>query len=157
MTATLGSSLKLMLGNSVFFSGVTSKKIKYNGDGIDITSDDDNGFRALLSASGTKSIDVSIEGIAKSSAIRGLIMNDTRLVSGVYILLATGERIEADFFISGYSEDYISDDVVKCSFDLMSTGLVQLVASGGGSGAVNNAVYDGENIVTDGSNTVIYS
>jgi len=129
VAAQLGLNVKVMLDDAVICSGITGKKIKYNGDPIDITADDGAGFRELLSQSSTRSIDISVEGIAKSAVIKSLILDDTRLVDGVYVLFETGERIQSAFYISGYAEDFITDDVVKCSFDLLSSGSAQLVPS----------------------------
>lgn len=127
MAAQLGLNVKIMLDDAVICSGITGKKIKYNGEPIDITADDGAGLRELLSQSATRSIDISVEGIAKSAAIKSLILDDTRLVDGVYVLFETGERIQSAFYISGYSEEFLTADVVKCSFDLLSSGSAQLV------------------------------
>lgn len=127
MAAQLGLNVKIMLDDAVICSGITGKKIKYNGDPVDITTDDGAGFRELLSQCDTRSIDISVEGIAKSAVIKSLILDDSRLVDGVYVLFETGERIQSTFYISGYEEDFLTAEVVKCSFDLLSSGSARLV------------------------------
>lgn len=50
--------------------GARSKSITINNEAIDITSDDDSGYRTLLAGDAAmKSLDMSIEGILKDSAL----------------------------------------------------------------------------------------
>ena len=50
---------------AVLIAGARSKSITINNEPIDITSDDDLGFRTLLDDPAVRSIDMSIEGVTK--------------------------------------------------------------------------------------------
>lgn len=122
MAAEKGLLFQVKKGAAVICSGIASKKIKYNGDAIEITSDDDNGFRTFLGASGTKSIDVSIEGVAKDSVLRNLILNDTRMMTDVSLHFSNGDVISGNFYLASFDEDYQHDDAVKFSAELQTSG-----------------------------------
>jgi predicted secreted protein len=122
MAAEKGINFKVMKGVAVICSGILSKKVKYNGEPIDITSDDDNGYRTYLSAPGTKSIDVSIEGVMKDEVLQGLYIGDDVMMTDVILEFSNGDEIAGDFYLSGLSVDYTHDDAVKFSCDLLSSG-----------------------------------
>lgn len=123
MAAEKGISFKIKKGTAVICAGIMSKKVKYGGEPIDITSDDDNGYRTFLFAeSGTKSIDVSIEAVMKDKVLFMLIINDERMLTDVYLEFSNGDKITGDFYLSNYNEDYTHDAAVKFSADLLSSG-----------------------------------
>lgn len=51
----------------VLVAGCKSKSIAINGEFIDTTNDDDEGFRSMLADPAVRSIDVSLEGLIKDT------------------------------------------------------------------------------------------
>lgn len=54
---------------SVLIAGCQSKTITINNEPIDITSDDDSGYRTLLGTAGVRSVDISLEGVTKDATL----------------------------------------------------------------------------------------
>ncbi|MGE0602231.1 MAG: phage tail tube protein [Xanthobacteraceae bacterium] len=55
-------------GNEV--AGVREKGVNMNGEPVDITSDEDGGWRTLLAEAGQSQVDISVSGVTKSSELR---------------------------------------------------------------------------------------
>ena len=127
MAASKGLLFQIKKSGNVICSGIASKKIKYNGEPIEITSDDDTGYRTFLAETGTKSLDVSIEGVAKDTVLRDLILTDARMLTGVSLNFSNGDTITGDFFLASFDEDYQHDDAVKFSAELQSSGIYTFV------------------------------
>tara|TARA_R110000782_G_scaffold23618_1_gene61643 strand:- start:46 stop:492 length:447 start_codon:yes stop_codon:yes gene_type:complete len=53
--------------------GINSKSVKIEKQVIDITSDEDDGFRVLMAHSGSKTLEIAFSGITKDLQIRNLI------------------------------------------------------------------------------------
>lgn len=71
MAALVGRKVKFtpVSGGTAVIGGRT-KNITINNEAIDITSDDDNGFRTLLEDDpALRSIDMSVEGVLKDDAL----------------------------------------------------------------------------------------
>ena len=129
MAADKGINFKIKKGVAVICSGIMSKKLKYNGEPIEITSDDDLGFRTFHSATGTKSIDISFEGVLKDTVLRAIVIADSRLLTDVFFEFANGDKITGNFFLASYDEDYQHDDAVKISGELQTSGAYTFVAA----------------------------
>lgn len=91
--------------------GVTGKSIPVIKDPIDITTDEDDGFRTFLGAAGKKTLDLNIEGTVKTNALRGIFTDNQDLIIEDLIVIfpvigrnATGDRLEGDFYFSNYNE-----------------------------------------------------
>jgi|TARA_B100001105_G_C22397410_1_gene447472 predicted secreted protein len=109
--------------------GLRAKDLTYGGESIDITTGEDDGFRTLLSESGTKSLDISFDGIAKDALIRDLTLGDGVVLltdvelewplspSGTVPATTTG-----NFRINGYSEGHPYNEATTFSSTLESSG-----------------------------------
>lgn len=64
MPGYLGRKVNLTWGGSAVL-GIREKGVTINGEPIDVTSDDDNGWRKLLTEAGEHSVDISISGVTK--------------------------------------------------------------------------------------------
>jgi TP901-1 family phage major tail protein len=62
MPAASGRDL-IIKRNGTKIASVTTKNFSVNNEPIDITTDDDSGFRTLLDVSGVRTIDASVEGV----------------------------------------------------------------------------------------------
>ena len=124
MAASKGRNLLIKKGAVVICAGILSKDIKFNGEAIDITSDDDSGWRSLLSEAGVMSIDVSFEGVTKDAVLRTLAVTTSRMLTDVTLVFPNGDIVDGDFFLSAYSEKGETNDAIKFSAELQSSGVM---------------------------------
>lgn len=123
MAAQLGRNMLVKLSGTAIAS-VKETSLKVNKQAIDISSKTDNGFRVFHDAVGSKSLDISCEGVAELNAVRTLAIDvgDNILLSGVTLDYEGGPTISGTFALVGYSESGPNSDVVNCSFELQSSG-----------------------------------
>jgi predicted secreted protein len=109
-----GASRDLLVKkNSAALLGVNSKSIAVAGEPIDVTTDEDNGYRILLDVAGTKTLDISFSGVTKDLTMRGIILTGTSLEltdieiefpkTGAQAL--SGDTITGTFFFNGWTEN----------------------------------------------------
>ena len=60
----------VMLWNGLPVGGVREKAITLNGEPIDVTSDDDAGWRNLLSVAAQYQLDIKISGVSKTHILK---------------------------------------------------------------------------------------
>ncbi len=122
MAANIGRELLIKRG-SVVIAGVRSKSASVNGEAVDITSDDDSGFRTLLSVVGTKSMDLSVEGVTKDATLRAAMLSGTSLLlTDVSLEYPNGDTITGDFFLSSLEESAPYNEAATFSASLQSSG-----------------------------------
>lgn len=122
MAASKGSSFLIKKAAVVICAGIQSKDIKYNGEPIDISSDDDNGWRALMSETGMKSIDIAFEGVSKDTVLRTIVLTDSRMLTDVSLVWPNGDTLTGNFFLANFSEKGETNDAIKFSAELQSSG-----------------------------------
>lgn len=126
-----GASRDLLIEkNNTAIAGVNSKSIAIAKEPIDITTDEDNGYRTLLSEAGTKSLDISFSGVTKDTLLRSLIMTEqSMLLTDItiqypkYGAQTAGDTISGDFYFNGFTENGGgSDGAVEFDGTLQSSG-----------------------------------
>jgi predicted secreted protein len=97
--------------NSIRWLGITSKGVSISKEAIDITSDEDDGFRTLLAEVGSKTLDISFSGVTKDTVIRTLInTNGSQLYTDITVEFppvgaqTSGDTISGSFFLNSLSE-----------------------------------------------------
>lgn len=111
-------------------AGINSKSIAVGNEPIDITTDEDNGFRLLLDVSGTKTLDISFSGVTKDTTLRELALTGgSKLLTDITIEYppidgqASGDTISGDFFFNGLTENGGgSDGAIEFDGTLQSSG-----------------------------------
>jgi len=122
MAAGYGRELLIKKGSTVI-AGVQTKTVSINGEAIDITSDDDSGYRTMLANPGTLSLDLSVEGVSKDATLRTIIANGgSCMLTDITITYADGKVIAGDFFMSSFEDNGTHNDAVKFSCSLQSSG-----------------------------------
>lgn len=98
-------------------AGINSKSISVAKEPIDITTDEDNGFRTLMDVAGTKTLDISFSGVTKDTVLRGLIMsNSSQLFTDITVeyppvgAQAAGDTITGDFYLANLTDNGSSPD-----------------------------------------------
>ena len=86
MTAFVGRLLAITRTGSgpgpAALTGRMTKTLNLNNGEIDITSDDDNGFRTLLETAAVRSVDIAIEGVLKDDEVLALLADGP--IQGTY-------------------------------------------------------------------------
>lgn len=122
MAASAGRELLIKKGVSVI-AGVRTKTVTINGEPIDITSDDDSGFRTMLATAGLRSIDLSVEGVTKDSSLRAIVAGvSSQLLTDISIEYPNGDTIDGDFYLVNIEESGEYQDALTFSASLQSSG-----------------------------------
>lgn len=122
MAASAGRELLIKKGVSVI-AGVRTKTVTINGEPIDVTSDDDSGFRTLLASAGLRSIDLSVEGVTKDATLRAIVAGvSSQLLTDISIEYPNGDTIDGDFYLVNIEESGEYQDALTFSASLQSSG-----------------------------------
>jgi TP901-1 family phage major tail protein len=106
-------------------TGLRSKSISLNNEGIDITSDDDNGFRTFLSdVSSLRSADVKVSGVLKDPALLAKIATELSIDIRLVIPGVAHFDIEARFTSAELSAE--QEDPVTYDYSFSSSGAVAI-------------------------------
>jgi len=105
-------------------TGMRTKSITLNNEPIDITSDDDDGFRTFLASDpAERSIDMSVDGITKDSALIELAAAGGSALISEYSLDFPGlGTFLGDFFIGTIELGAPYNDAVTFSANIQSSG-----------------------------------
>ena len=103
-------------------NGVKTKSVTINNEPIDITSDDDNGFRTMLADAGTMSVDMSVEGVVKDNQLVLLATGDGDLIKACSIDFPGVGTISGDFFIASLELGAPHNDQATFTASLQSSG-----------------------------------
>lgn len=138
MAESIGRDMTLAIGADgmeVTITGVRTKSFTINNEPVDITNDDDDGWRDLLSEPGQKSVDFSCEGVVVDDAVRALAIAAADVSTNALFTfpLLTGEMtaasLECQAVITSYAETGTYNDAVTFSLELQSKGAVTYTAA----------------------------
>lgn len=122
MAAAKGRDLLVKQGSTVI-AGIRTKGVSVNGEPIDVTTDDDAGYRTLLADAGTYSIDLSIEGVTKDDTLRALIMaGGSLMLTDITVEYPDGHTLAGNFFLASLEETGTYNEAVTFSGSLQSSG-----------------------------------
>jgi predicted secreted protein len=129
MAAKIGRELLIKKGATVL-AGVRTKSMSYAGEPIDISGDDDAGFRTFLTETGQEALDLSVEGITKDATLRAIALGSGSLMLTDITLnfpltgtqATTGDEISGDFVLAGLEETGAYNDAMTFSASLQSSG-----------------------------------
>lgn len=116
--------------NDVALLGINAKSLAIAKEPIDVTTDENNGYRTLLAKAGTKSLDISFSGVTKDTLLRSLIMTEqSQLLTDISIQYppygsqVAGDTITGDFYFNGFTENGGgSDGAIEFDGTLQSSG-----------------------------------
>ena len=121
MTATIGRAY-VIKKNSVAIAGVRTKSLSINHEPVDITTDEDDGFRTLLSVVGESSFELSVEGVLKDDVLFDVATGTgSKLLTDVSIEHPEG-TITGDMFLSAFESTGAYNDAVTFSATFQSSG-----------------------------------
>lgn len=111
---------------------VREKTLTHAKEAVDVTADEDNGWRRLLPIAGARSIDVSVSGVCEDANItqlQNLWVNDA--FADVTLEYPDGSTAEAEdgFFLNGFEISGSQDGEAAFSATLQSSGEVTITAA----------------------------
>lgn len=119
--------------DSVTLAGVRTRGLTVSNEYVDVTSDDDNGWRTLLANPGVRSIEVTIGGIVTDEVILADIMAANvaaaTLQADLPSSLAVPGNLSGSYLISNLETTADHDGEVAFSVTFMSTGAITYTAS----------------------------
>lgn len=130
MTAQAGRRVRLHL-DGVYIGAARTKTVTINNEAIDISTDDDVGFRALLDSDpASRAIDMSVEGILKDSFLvnKALAAGDSLMVDGLIEFDGIAD-IAGQFYMSSLELGAPYNDGVTFSASLQSSGAFAAVST----------------------------
>ena len=121
MTASIGRAY-VIKKNNIAIAGVRTKSMSINHEPVDITTDDENGFRTLLGVVGESSFELSVEGLLKDAVLFDEATGSaTKLLTDVSIDHPSGV-ITGDLFLSSFETGGAYNDAVTFSATFQSSG-----------------------------------
>ncbi len=126
MAAAAGRQVTFLWGDEspqVEIPGVREKGIELNGEPIDITSDDDNGWRSLLSIAAESQVNINISGVTKNARLKVDWLNGDRLQQ-VTINWPDGGILTGTFFLASMTETATYNAAMVFEAALQSSGIV---------------------------------
>jgi predicted secreted protein len=121
MAAFVGRTVVLEVAGAAV-AGARTKSFTIGNEPVDITSDDDSGFRTMLSVAGTKTLDMSIEGVTKDGALIALASGSSGLIEDVEITFPGIGTIAGDFFVASVELGAAYNEASTFSASLQSSG-----------------------------------
>lgn len=123
MAANLGRNLLLKTGATVI-AGVRTKGVSVNKEPVDVTTDDDSGYRTLLSEAGQVSLDLSLDGITKDAELRAAILGGTTMtLTGVTLTYPNGDVLSfTEVMLTSLEESGAYNDAITFTASLQSSG-----------------------------------
>ena len=123
MAEYLGRNLVLKK-NNVVLAGIRSKSVTVGVDNVDVTTDDDLGFRTLLAEAGQVNLDISFDGVETDGVVRDLILvgGTSQQYTDLTLTWPNGDVLSGTFNLGGYEESGTYNDAVTFSSSLQSSG-----------------------------------
>lgn len=122
--------------DSTTLVGIRTRGFTINAEPVDVTNDDDSGWRTLLAEPGLRSVEIPVAGITSDEVLIAEIMQSgTFDLETVDVLLATGVgaatpgKLSGSFFLSSLEQTGEHDGAVEFSATLMSSGVITYTAT----------------------------
>ena len=116
--------------DAVDLVGVREKAFTVSNEYIDVTTDDDDGWRTLLASPGLRSVESTVSGICEDQILLAEIMkaNITGEPLDIELPTSTGGQLSGTFFVSNYEGSGAHDGAYEFSATFMSSGVVTYTA-----------------------------
>jgi len=119
--------------DSTTLVGVRTRGFTVSNEHVDVTTDDDAGWRKLLATPGLRSVEATVGGITSDEVLLGEIMAASISATAISIelptSLATNGTMAGNFVISSFEESGEHDGAVEFSATFMSDGAITYTAS----------------------------
>lgn len=103
--------------------GIREKGIEINGEAVDVTTDDEDGWRKVLSEPGQKEVTLSLSGVTRDNRLKGDWFNDRRVQPATFTY-PDGSIISGQFFLASYNETGTYNEATTYEAEMQSTGVI---------------------------------
>lgn len=121
MTAFVGRKALFKKGLTTV-AAVRTRSMTLGNEVVDITSDDDNGFRTMLAEPGNKTLDLTVEGVFKDATMLTVAMSTSDILEAFSILFPTIGTIAGDFVVTSFEAGAAYNEAGTFSCSLQSSG-----------------------------------
>jgi predicted secreted protein len=104
-------------------AGVQEKSVAINGEPIDVSSDENNGWRKLLEVAGQNQVDISVSGVLKSTKLKADWFAGAR-TKPLVLTYPDGGVLSGVFFLATYNEAHPYSGASTFDGSLQSSGAV---------------------------------
>lgn len=113
--------------DDVVIAGVNAKTISIEREGINVTSDDEDGFQTMLGEPGTLAVNMSVEGFVKTddggnTDLVGDAFDTNTTLEDYVIEFPWGKQLEGTFFLGNFEITGNVAEGVTFSAELQSSG-----------------------------------
>ena len=119
--------------DSTTLVGVRTRGVSMTNDMVDVTTDDDSGWRTLLATPGLKSVEVTVSGISSSEVLIAEMFNASTTGETLQVdlpsSLASPGNLSGTYHLSAFEINGEHDGAVEFSATFMSSGAVTYTAS----------------------------
>lgn len=119
--------------DSTTLAGVRTRGLSVSNDYVDVTNDDDSGWRTLLANPGVRSLEVTVSGITSDEVMLAAIMAANISAEAVSAelptSLATPGTVAGNYLVSSLEISGEHDGATEYSVTFMSTGAITYTAS----------------------------
>lgn len=124
MVGKVGRRIKFRWGTPpAEIPGVREKGVTLNGEAIDVSADDSNGWRELLTDPAEQQVDISLSGVTKTHTLKTDWFAGSR-TKYAEIEYDDGAKISGTFYLSNYTETGVYNDAATFEATLQSSGVV---------------------------------
>lgn len=103
-------------------ASVQSKSVTINNEAIDVTTDDDSGFRTLMEESATRQLDLSLEGVTSDDTLIQAATSGATLIEAYTITFPSGATISGDFRLNSVELGAPVSEAITFTAEMQSTG-----------------------------------
>jgi predicted secreted protein len=128
MTAFVGRKALFKKGETTV-AAVRTRSMTLGNEVVDITSDDDNGFRTMLAEPGTKTLDLTLEGVFKDATMLTVAMSASDILDAFSILFPSIGTIAGDFVVTSFEAGAAYNEAGTFSCSLQSSGTFTFTAA----------------------------
>lgn len=128
MTAFVGRKALFKKGETTV-AAVRTRSMTLGNEVVDITSDDDNGFRTMLADPGTKTLDLTVEGVFKDATMLTIAMSASDILEAFSILFPSIGTIAGDFVVTSFEAGAAYNEAGTFSCSLQSSGTFTFTAA----------------------------
>lgn len=115
--------------DSTTLVGVRTRGYTLTNDHVDVTTDDDSGWRTLLATPGMRSVEVTVGGVSSDQVLIAAMTASSVTGEPISIgLPTTTGTLAGTFFVSSFEQNGEHDGAVEFSATFMSSGAVVYTA-----------------------------
>ena len=121
MPAYIGRQLTIAR-DGVNIAGVRTKSVTIGNEAVDVTTDDDTGYRTLLEDPAQKQVDLSVEGLMKDDELLEEAADGTTLIKACTITFPSGATVTGDFRFNNLELGAEFNAAITFTAEVQSTG-----------------------------------